>query len=227
RTAPPGRPWVQLNGEGWRPLVTWDLDLWMGQYGPRAVPGKYKIHLIIGNREWVNDLEVLKDPHTESTLEDIKKQVAFALELRDAINIVVLNINKVEVLRKELEDLTKTLKDPAEKQEAEKLLKLAESIAGKFYDIQLTGAREDAFRNPMRLYGRLSALASDINGSGIDFPPTSQQVEVKEILSERLQEARKELDEMIQKDIKDFNKTLNRKNRIIDLEKKADSDKNE
>ncbi|RLD23961.1 MAG: glycosyl hydrolase, partial [Bacteroidetes bacterium] len=24
-TQPPGRPWVELNGEGWRPLVTWDL----------------------------------------------------------------------------------------------------------------------------------------------------------------------------------------------------------
>ena len=33
KTTPPGRPWVQLNGEGWRPLVTWDLDLMQSQLG--------------------------------------------------------------------------------------------------------------------------------------------------------------------------------------------------
>ncbi|MEQ8957546.1 MAG: hypothetical protein RLP02_06420, partial [Coleofasciculus sp. C2-GNP5-27] len=38
RTKPPGRPWVEMNGEGWRPLVTWDLDLWQGQLGPRVAP---------------------------------------------------------------------------------------------------------------------------------------------------------------------------------------------
>ena len=47
RTTPPGRPWVQLNGEGWRPLVTWDLDLMRGQYGPKVVPDKYKVKLIV------------------------------------------------------------------------------------------------------------------------------------------------------------------------------------
>ncbi len=48
-------------------------------------------------------------------------------------------------------------------------------IAGSLYDIHLTGAREDAFRSPMKLYGRLSALASDIGGFGVDFKPTDQQ----------------------------------------------------
>ena len=106
---------------------------------------------------------------------------------------------------------------------AKDLLKVAEDIAGTLYDIHLTGAREDAFRNPMQLYGRLSALASDLNGSGIDFPPTNQQGEVKEILSNKLDTTAQRLEDLISEDIKEFNQKLNRKDRIINIEEKADS----
>lgn len=38
----------------------------------------------------------------------------------------------------------------------------------------------------MKLYGRLSALASDITGKGVDFKPTDQQEEVYSIFNKRL-----------------------------------------
>ena len=84
RTLPPGRPWVQLNGEGWRPLVTWDLDLWRGQFGPKVVPGKYTAVISIDGEEYTRELTVLKDPKTDGSIEDIEKQVALSLEMRDA-----------------------------------------------------------------------------------------------------------------------------------------------
>jgi photosystem II stability/assembly factor-like uncharacterized protein len=64
KTQPPGRPWVELNGEGWRPLVTWDLDLWRGQFGPRVVPGTYQAVISIDGKEFRKELHVLKDPNT-------------------------------------------------------------------------------------------------------------------------------------------------------------------
>ncbi|MGB5355283.1 MAG: glycosyl hydrolase, partial [Eudoraea sp.] len=89
QSTPPGRPWVQLNGEGWRPLVTWDLDLMRGQYGPKVVPNTYKVKLLVGKEEYIREVAVLKDPISEGTIEEIKEQVAFSLELRDAINLAV------------------------------------------------------------------------------------------------------------------------------------------
>lgn len=225
RVQPPGRPWVQLNGEGWRPLVQWDLDLMAGQFGPRVAPGEYDIDLVIEDTNG-NELErhsksvkVLKDPLSKGSQEDIEAQVYFALQLRDAMNVAVSNINAVEVLRKELEDIIAEESDNRTQREALRLKGIAEDIAGKLYDIQLTGAREDAFRNPIKLYGRLSALASDINGSGIDFRPTNQQGEVYEVLNERLQAAIEQFDQIIQEDIPRFNKALERKNRTIEIEK--------
>jgi hypothetical protein len=177
---------VQLNGEGWRPLVTWDLDLWRGQFGPRVVPQRYKVKLIVGEEEFIREVDVLKDPDSESSLEELKEQVAFSLELRDAMNLAVTMINDIETIRAELNEIIPKLTKNGDRKKAEELRILAESIAGSLYDIHLTGAREDAFRSPMKLYGRLSALASDIGGFGADFKPTDQQREVYAIFNKRL-----------------------------------------
>ncbi len=225
RVAPPGRPWVQLNGEGWRPLVQWDLDLMAGQTGPRVAPGTYKAVITIEDKDgnqthsMEQEFNVLKDPLSQGSQADIEAQVAFSLQLRDAMNVAVSNIDAVEVLRKELESIIADGGSDRTVKEAVRLKAVAEEIAGKLYDIHLTGAREDAFRSPIKLYGRLSALASDINGSGIDFRPTNQQGEVYEVLDERLQTAIEQFDELIQNDIQQFNRALQRQDRKIEIEK--------
>lgn len=208
QTSPPGRPWVQLNGEGWRPLVTWDLDLMRGQYGPKVVPDNYKVKLVIGNKEYIRELEVLKDPSTEGNLEDIQKQVAFSLELRDAMNLAVTMINDIEAIRAELNDIIPKLSRSADRKKAEELRAMAIAIAGSLYDIHLTGAREDAFRSPIKLYGRLSALASDIGGFGADFKPTDQQQEVYAIFNERLKEVDAKFKKFITVEVEQLNSRL-------------------
>jgi photosystem II stability/assembly factor-like uncharacterized protein len=208
QTRPPGRPWVELNGEGWRPLVTWDLDLMRGQYGPRVVPDTYKVKLIVGDREFVRELTVLKDPASEGTLQDIQEQVTFSLELRDAINTAVLMINELEGIRAELAEIIPKLENEEDLKRAEELSNLSESIAGTLYDIHLTGAREDAFRAPMKLYGRLSALASDITGNGADFKPTDQQQEVYAVFNGRLEAVNQKFKKFMEVEVKKLNVQL-------------------
>ncbi|MGB5554334.1 MAG: glycosyl hydrolase, partial [Flavobacteriaceae bacterium] len=218
-----GRPWVQLNGEGWRPLVTWDLDLMRGQYGPKVVPDSYKVKLIIGEEEYIREVEVLKDPTSEGTLEEIKQQVAFSLQLRDAMNLAVTMINDIEGIRSELIEIIPKLKSKGDKKKAEELRTLAESIAGNLYDIHLTGAREDAFRSPMKLYGRLSALASDITGNGIDFKPTEQQREVYAIFNKRLEDVDTKFKKFMAVEVKKLNTQLKNSELQIKLDKKIKS----
>ncbi|MDC6362534.1 MULTISPECIES: WD40/YVTN/BNR-like repeat-containing protein [Flavobacteriaceae] len=223
QSPPPGRPWVQLNGEGWRPLVTWDLDLMRGQYGPRVVPDTYKVKLIVGETAYVREVEVLKDPSTEGTLEDIQKQVAFSLELRDAINVAVTMINDIESIRAELNEIIPQLRNKNDKKKAEQLQSMAEAIAGSLYDIHLTGAREDAFRSPMKLYGRLSALASDITGNGVDFRPTDQQGEVYSIFNKRLKDVDDKFKTFMNVEVYNFNSQLKKSELQILLDKKIKS----
>ncbi|WP_339652909.1 glycosyl hydrolase [uncultured Maribacter sp.] len=223
QTTPSGRPWVQLNGEGWRPLVTWDLDLWRGQFGPRVVPKNYKIKLIVGEEEFIRELEVVKDPNSEASIEELTEQVAFSLELRDAMNLAVTMINEIETIRAELNEIIPKLERTSDFKKSEELRKVAETIVASLYDIQLTGAREDAFRSPMKLYGRLSALASDIGGYGADFKPTDQQREVYAIFNKRLKDVDIKFKKFINVDIKKLNVQLKKSELLIKNNKKIKS----
>ncbi|MCB9238830.1 MAG: glycosyl hydrolase [Flammeovirgaceae bacterium] len=218
RTRPPGRPWVEMNGEGWRPLVTWDLDLWKGQLGPRAAPGKYTAKIKMGDKEFTETFDVLKDPNTTGTEEEIQEQVMFSLQLRDAMNTVVEMIDRMEWIRKELGDLIPITKNAKLKKELLQMEEQAQGISARLYDIHLTGAREDAFRSPMKLYGRLSALASDITANGVDFRPTNQQGEVYGVLKGRMVRIQQEYNTLLEKQLPQINNKL--PDQKINIEKK-------
>ena len=107
------------------------------------------------------------------------------ITLRETINKNVELINKIEELRYSLQNDYND--NPMKKSEAKKMDRRLYEIESHLFDVKLTGAREDAFRNPNKLYGRLAALGSDLTRFGADFKPTNQQVEVFELLSNRLQ----------------------------------------
>ncbi|SMD41875.1 Uncharacterized protein SAMN00777080_0409 [Aquiflexum balticum DSM 16537] len=217
--APPDKPWVKLEGREFRPLVTWDLDLYRGQLGPRVVPGEYELIVTVDGIIEQQEITVLKDPNTVGSISDIEKQVALSLKLNDAMNEVVQIINEIELIRKELEELI-VLKDDSELQKKtkeleDKILK----VEGELFDINLTGAREDAFRAPMKLYGRISALASDIGGFGADFRPTDQQMEVYGLFRKQLDDVQVQYKKLIDQEIPIFNRYLISKDLELKLKK--------
>jgi photosystem II stability/assembly factor-like uncharacterized protein len=194
RTKPPGRDWVPLQQGGDRVVYVWDIDLIRGQRGPLAVPGDYTVTVTIGDEEFTKPLEVLKDPYSTGTLADIETQVTFSLGMRDQISDITSVIERMEHTRVQLEATAGALADDedaaAVHAEVERLTTVATALEGRLVDVNLTGAREDSFRNPMRLYGRFSALASDVDWKGADFIPTVQQREVHQVLTDRLEDAK-------------------------------------
>ncbi len=212
RTAPPGLPWVPLGPEGWRPLRTWDLDLNQGQLGPRVIPGEYGVALHLGDTVHSTTQTVVKDPHSEGALDDIRSQVAMSLVIRGEINEVVDMIDQIEWTRSSLEKLGEMLAGDTTATdllaEASALEDIAISVESQLFDIYLTGAREDAFRNPMKLYGRLSALAQDVGWSSADFSPTVPQTEVHQVLQQRLDDTRVLFRKLFAEDAERLNQLL-------------------
>jgi photosystem II stability/assembly factor-like uncharacterized protein len=206
--APPDKPWVKLEGREFRPLVTWDLDLYRGQFGPRVVPGEYEVRITADGKTSNQMVIVLKDPNTAGTVEDIEKQVEFSLKLNQAMNEVVTTINEIEVIRKELEELIVLKEDEEMESKIKELESKILKVEGELFDIHLTGAREDAFRSPMKLYGRISALASDVGGFGADFRPTNQQVEVYNLFRKQLDDIQVQYQKLINEEIPIFNQFL-------------------
>ena len=82
--------------------------------------------------------------------------------------------------------------------------------------MNLTGAREDAFRNPMQLYGQLAALQSDVAENSADFAPTAQQLGVQEVLAQRLAEATRAFTVVMTQDVPRFSAEL-RKTALRDV----------
>ena len=214
RTPPPGMEWVPLGPDGWRPLRTWDLDLFRGQVGPRVVPGIYTVRLTRGEVEQTTTVQVLKDPKATGSVADLEEQVALGLVLRDEIDDIVDMINDLEWTRSQLDGLQSRLAEEGEEdvgavlEESERLERLAIEVEDRLFDIYLTGAREDAFRNPMKLYGRYSALSQDVSFSSADFPPTMQQREVHRVLQERLNEAKGLFERLYGQDATTLNQLL-------------------
>ena len=218
RTLPPGKSWVTLAKDSVRTLVTWDLDVNPGLVGPRVSPGAFTAQVDLGGGTLTQPIDILKDPNTAGTLADIAAQEKFSLELRDAQNQTVLLINDLEKKRAKMNRLLPQVSDKKLKPELEKLNAAATQISAQLYDIHLTGAREDAFRNPIRLYGRLGALASDIGGNGVDFPPTNQQREVLLVLKEQLAKAQRAYDALVKDEWVGVSKALGKKDKAWALE---------
>jgi len=194
RTPPPGKPFVRVGSDGTRPLVTWDLDLTLR--GPLVPPGTYGIRLSVGDTTLAQSLTVLKDPNTAGTDADVQAQTRLALAIRAQQDSVARMINRLEWMRKQLQDLAGQLRTDsamAGDASAKRLAVLADSlehrvvgVEGVLFDVHLTGAREDAFRNPMQIYGRLAALQSDVADNGADFAPTAQQLAVHDLFAQRI-----------------------------------------
>jgi len=224
RTPPPGKTFVRVGADGTRPLVTWDLDLSLR--GPLVLPGTYTVRVIVEDSAAhsapvtaTQSLTVLKDPNTTGTDADVAAQGKLARTIRAEQDSVARMINRLEWVRKQVRDLTALLRDSALVTDSgsKRIAALADSlerriiqVEGALFDVNLTGAREDAFRNPMQLYGRLAALQSDMAENGADFAPTAQQVAVHDVLAGRLAEASTRFSDLMTKAVPAFATELRR-----------------
>ncbi|HLZ44898.1 MAG TPA: hypothetical protein VKQ05_04395 [Gemmatimonadales bacterium] len=218
RNPPPGKTFVRVGGDGTRPLVTWDLDLSLR--GQLVVPGTYTIHLAVTGADTTapavtatQSLTVLKDPNTAGTDADVQAQGKLARTIHTEQDSVARMINRIEWVRKQIRDLAAQLRDSVflGDSTARRVVRLADSldrravrVEGELFDVNLTGSREDAFRHPMQLYGRLAALQSDLAENGADFAPTTQQVAVHDLLAQRLADASTRFTDLMTKAVPAF-----------------------
>ncbi|PYO79818.1 MAG: hypothetical protein DMD67_01850 [Gemmatimonadetes bacterium] len=225
RTPPPGKAFVRVGPDGTRPLVTWDLDLSLR--GPLAPPGTYTVQLTLADTgrggggsavTLTQPLRVLKDPNTAGSDSDVQAQARLALAIRGEQDSVARMINRLEWVRKQLRDLVGQLRGDSavvRDSNAKRVAALADSldaralgVEGALFDVHLTGAREDAFRSPMQLYGRLAALQSDVSESGADFAPTAQQLAVHELFTQCLTEAARRFGDLVENALPAFGAEL-------------------
>ena len=201
-TSLPDEPWVRagrhLAGYGFR----------VPEAGPVVPPGKYTVRLTAGGEHLTAPLEVLPDPHTLGTAQSIQSEVQFILEVRSEIDQVAEMVDRLEQVRKETEDNQVLLERGA----GDRAAALKESLAydkqaialeGTMIDVHNTGRGEDAFREPVQLYEKLSWLITRIDGNpgsgpgGADMAPTAQQIAVNNQFKEEIAKLQAELKQFL------------------------------
>ena len=205
RNDPPGKDWVIVDDDKGRKPITWGSGF---ESGPKAVPGTYTARLTVGETTETQTFEVVKDPHSEGTLEDIREQVALSLRMLEEMNRLVEAVNRIEWVRVQLDALAHSVEGTAAESAVKTRLSLVQEsvvvVEDRFIDTRLAGGREDSFRNAMQLYGRYIELMREVDGSS-DFPPTTQQREVADILQGRLREAMEIYERFMNTELPEFN----------------------
>jgi hypothetical protein len=198
RTSPPGEPWVRAGTAGYRPLIMWTS----GAFPPHVVPGKYTVKLTADGESFTQPLEVLPDPHTLGSEQNIAAQVSFLRDLMKELDDAAKMINDLEWVRLEAEQRRARSADNLSATQngnaASDLEQRAVAAEEKLVDVHLTGRVEDSFRHPMDLYGKMMAVLENLGATGADLPPTNQQVEVNREFQQRMAEARQAYEQVMQ-----------------------------
>jgi photosystem II stability/assembly factor-like uncharacterized protein len=216
RTIPPGDPHIwedaRFAGHDTRPIVHWGIQGAQRQ-GPLAAPGRYTVRMTVGDRALVQPLDVVRNPKLAASASDLAASTATQVRIRDDIDAAVAMINRLEVMRKQIEDL---LKANAGKTPAEQALRALDS---KMLDVELRLLSKSdlysddkwyveaykVYMNLVWLNGEVGSGAGDVQG-GAAFRPTDASLQVLATIEHDLAAARAGYTVLTEQVVPAFNK---------------------
>jgi hypothetical protein len=161
------------------------------------------VRLTVDGEESTQSLTVLKDPNTAGSEADIAAQVAFLEGVREDVVRAGDAVRRVEVLRVQLQNLARFSEDEEVDQAVHELAQQLQDLQMVMVDLRLTGQGQDGVRFGAQLLQKLGYLTRNV--SVVDFPPTDQDMEVQQILRDRLAEHLSAIDALVAGGVADLN----------------------
>lgn len=169
------------------------MILWWSQTsGPRAVPGAYRVRMIVEDDSTEVGFDLKKDPRVSATQEELEEQFEFLITLRDDLSEINRAVERIRDVRTQINgaieraegsDAHDALKD-ASKDMLERLGEIEKAL----YQTK-NRSRQDPLNFPIRLNNKVGALAAMV-GIGA-AQPTDQS---RAVHAELMTEARVQLD---------------------------------
>lgn len=187
-------------------MILW----WANLSGPKAVPGNYKVSLSVNGKTEVQDFSIMPDPRAEVTVADMQKQYDFIKEVNETVDRAHQSIKKIRTINTRLKAFTKQYDDM---DGTEDVIKMAKKMMKDFGDIEKAlyqtknRSGQDPLNFPIRLTNKLGHLNSLVSID--DFPPTEQDIAVKNELSAKIKTQLDAFDQLIDKEVEAFNKAFN------------------
>tara|TARA_R110002050_G_scaffold48356_3_gene112532 strand:- start:96103 stop:99240 length:3138 start_codon:yes stop_codon:yes gene_type:complete len=187
-------------------MILW----WANLDGAKAVPGNYKVHLNVNGVNHSQEFVILPDPRAEASVEDMQMQFDFIADINKTVDKAHQSIKKIRNITTQLEAFSKQY---ADNDETKALVEKAKKMKEKFGEVEKAlyqtqnKSGQDPLNFPIKLTNKLGHLNSLVAID--DFPPTEQDIEVKNELTEQINEQLSTFDALISKEIKDFNAEFN------------------
>ncbi|HEX9709300.1 MAG TPA: hypothetical protein VGB42_04970, partial [Candidatus Thermoplasmatota archaeon] len=217
RTVPPDNPHIWEEGrfidQETRPIIHWGIQS-PQRRGPIAAPGAYTVRMTVDGRSVTRPFTVLRDPAIPTSDDELVASTRTQLRIRDGMNAAVDMINRLEVMRKQVEEL-----EAAHAADAEVTAALAE-LERKMYETELaflsrTDMHSDdkwyveAYRIYMQyvwLSAEVGLGGGDVQG-GAEYAPTAAALEWLETLEGELATATTAFDRIVRTEVPEFNRT--------------------
>jgi hypothetical protein len=204
RTTPLEDPEFTMDADGTRPAPG------LGSLSVLMPPGRYTVKLTAAGQTFTQPLDVLKDPNTTVTDQDIRASTALLSTMQTDMNATADMLNTIESARAQIQA---TSKQAATGSAMADIRAGADSLERKFITVErtivdprMTGRGQDEVRYPVKLGGQLNYLAGGIAAS--DFTPTAQQRAVDQVLAKQLRDTHAALQTLMQTDLPKFNALL-------------------
>ncbi|HZU22756.1 MAG TPA: hypothetical protein VE998_07990, partial [Terriglobales bacterium] len=209
RTPPFYVPDYPMGPQGWRNAPV------LGRMNLLVPPGTYTVKLTVGDKDYESHkINVIKDPHSTGTEADIQAQTQFVTGLMQQYESLSLTINQVESVRAQLNNVVRELvNNDVGKQIRTSAQQLNDKLVGvesKLLQMRLTGHGQDDVRWPPMIMQKIAYLASEASSS--DFAPTTQQVQVAQLLKQQGDEAQRDIQQIMSSDVTSFNQMLGQHN---------------
>jgi len=197
------------DAERLKGMILWAANL----SGPKAVPGSYKVNLSVNGNTNSRDFKIIPDPRAEVSIADIQKQHDFIMDINKSIDRAHQSIKKIRKVSTQLDAFMKQYKG---NEEIKDLLDKAKKMKDDFGDIEKAlyqtknQSNQDPLNFPIRLTNKLGYLNSLVGFD--DFPPTDQDVAVKNELTSQINTQLETFDALVDKEISAFNAAFNAAN---------------
>jgi len=187
-------------------MILW----WASTNAPKAVPGQYKVVLQVDEEAFMQFFTISPNKNAETDLAGMQRQFDFVTDINSVVDKAHKSIKKIRKINAQLEAFQKQYKD---NEKVEDLVEKAKTLSEQFSEIEKAlyqtknRSGQDPLNFPIKLTNKLAHLNSLVSMD--DFPPTQQDIAVKNELSQQINVELVKFDALVSNEISAFNAAFN------------------